>query len=109
MYLPPSKPALEQKILRTNLVTYLWRHANQAVPLEINPVESGYQLDDGHYTVKWFIGPQVPDDITLAMVDTDDSEDDDVQENDSDDSDEEADEEADQEAFIDENNNLLDI
>lgn len=59
--------------------------------------------------MKWFIGPQVPDDITLAMVDTDDSEDDDVQENDSDDSDEEADEEADQEAFIDENNNLLDI
>ena len=76
--LPPCKPVLEQKILRTNLVTYLWKHAHQSVPLELDPAENGYTICDGHYSVRWFEGPQLPDDIAIDTIEEEEDAEEDI-------------------------------
>ena len=40
--LAPSKPVLHQKLLRTNLVAYVWKNADRTVPLEMDPAECGW-------------------------------------------------------------------
>lgn len=74
--LPPSKPVLHQKLLRTNLVSYIWRHAHKAVPLELDPTENGWLEDDGYFKLKWFSGPQLPTDIERVLSESVDEPDD---------------------------------
>ena len=67
-----------RKILRTNLVAYVWKNAHKSVPLEMSPTQCGWILKDGRYRIKWFAGDQIPDDVRRAIEET--SEDVDVDE-----------------------------
>ncbi|MCG7875152.1 MAG: hypothetical protein N0C90_02335 [Candidatus Thiodiazotropha endolucinida] len=68
--LPPSKPVLHQKILRTNFVAYVWKNADKSVPQELNPTECGWISKDGRYRIKWFDGEQIPDNVGRVIDET---------------------------------------
>ena len=58
--LPPCQSVLLEKINHANLVTHMWKNAilkdSHTWPSE----ENGWLLENGHYTIKWFSGQQVP-------------------------------------------------
>ena len=65
---PPCGPVILQKIARVNYVTYIWKHAHEKHPNEdFNPEESGWKLSDGHYTINWYDGKEIPNDICLHL------------------------------------------
>ena len=77
--LPSSKPVLHQKLLRTILVAYVWKNADRTVPLEMDPAECGWVLQDNSFRLKWFDGDQIPDNVGKAIdesPDDDESDDD---------------------------------
>ena len=76
--LSPSKPVLHQKLLWTNLVAYVWKNADRTVPLEMDPAECGWVLQDNSFRLKWFDGDQIPDNVGKAIDESpDDKESDD--------------------------------
>ena len=72
--LPPSKPVLHQKLLRTNLVAYVWKNADRTVPLEMDPAECGWVLQNNSFRLKWFDGDQIPDNVGKAIDKSPDDE-----------------------------------
>ena len=74
--LPPSKPVLHQKLLRSNLVAHTWKNAHRPVACEMNPSELGWTLDDGKYKPLWYAGPQLPENVCqdIHRIDTINSE-----------------------------------
>lgn len=67
--LPPSQMSLKQKILRTNYVAYLWKHANCSNPALQSPNENGWKFHNGKYIINWFEGEQIPKDIRINIED----------------------------------------
>ena len=65
--LPPSKTALHQKILQTNLVAYMWKNAHRSVLLEMSPTECGSVLKNDRYTMNWYACDQMPDEVGAAV------------------------------------------
>ncbi len=76
--LPPCQTVLMNKIKRTNYVSYIWKHAHQADPLPPNstPETNGWQETEGKYTIKWFLGEQMPEDINPESIDETESDED---------------------------------
>ena len=72
--LPSSKPVLHQKLLRTNLVAYVWKNADRTVPLEMDPAECGWVLQDNSFRLKWFDWDQIPDNVGKAIDESPDDE-----------------------------------
>lgn len=86
--LPPSEPVLNQKILRSNYVAFIWKHANTAEPVPCNPIISGWIEQNGQFRPKWFDGLQFPDNINDKLDDLEITNDEDETEStDSEDSD----------------------
>ena len=66
--MPRSLPVRIQKARRTNLVTRSWTNANLQDPLfDVDPLTSEWKLDSGDYTLLWYNGPQMPQDLAMNM------------------------------------------
>ncbi len=61
--LPPCKSVLLQKVKRTNINAWMWKHADTAVILPCTPLDNGWTMKDGHYAIKWFDGEQIPHNV----------------------------------------------
>ena len=61
--LPPCKSVLTEKIKWANYVSSLWKNAHAATPVQWKAEDSGWELKNGHYVIKWFIGDQLPQEI----------------------------------------------
>lgn len=77
--LPPCQKALQQKLLRTNYVAYIWKNAREANPVEFGPVGHGWKIDtdSDRLTMIWFEGQPAPTNIAIADSDLDEDTDDD--------------------------------
>ena len=47
--MPPCKPVLQNKVLRANYVSYIWRRAHLPNPQDIKPERQGWYLLNGQY------------------------------------------------------------
>ena len=45
----------------------MWKHADTAVPLEMDPMESGWKREEGRFVMNWYSGPQLPTDFAKDM------------------------------------------
>ncbi len=61
--LPPSKPALMQKIKRANLVASMWKGANKETPCTWKPENNGWKLTNRKYELFWYDSNQMPDTV----------------------------------------------
>ena len=76
--LPPCKNVLQLKIARSNYVCYLWKHAHQYNPApDINPLDCGWELNAGKFSMKWYDGEQMPESVSGSI----DGEENDLDEN----------------------------
>ena len=58
---PPCRKVLLKQTQRANLIAAIWRNACLSNPSEhLNPVEHGWLVQDGKFSVEWFDGDQVP-------------------------------------------------
>jgi len=74
--LPPSKPALLQKIKRSNFVSRLWKQANCRNPNDgLDPTEHGWYAENGRYCMKWFEGETLPPYLLHTTQEESDTED----------------------------------
>ena len=63
-----------QKLKRTNYVCSIWLNAYNAHPSQFLPIESGWNLDNECYRIKWFEGkasPTTVDEICSYNQDSD--------------------------------------
>jgi len=67
---------LQQKLLRTNFVAYVWKHAIESRPLAFGPDGHGWEIDDRRLKIVWFTGPNAPSDIAIEESDLEDQTDD---------------------------------
>ena len=74
--LPPSKPALLQKIKRTNAVAWLWKRAVCRKPGDgFDPREHGWYMESDRYHIHWYDGPTLPENMEAATEEDTDRED----------------------------------
>ena len=74
--LPPSKPALLQKIKRTNAVAWLWKRAVCRKPGDgFDPREHGWYMESDRYHIHWYDGPTLPENMEAATEEDTDTED----------------------------------
>ena len=76
--LPPSKPALLQKIKRTNAIAWLWKRAVCQNPSDgFDPCDHGWYLESDTYHIHWYDGPTLPEDLEPTTEKDSDTEDED--------------------------------
>ena len=66
-HLPPCHEVLLQKICRTNYVSYIWKHAVIGISDIPSAENFGWLLENGSYTMKWYDGRQVPENVCIAI------------------------------------------
>lgn len=71
--MPPSKPALLQKIKRSNAVAWLWKRAVCRKPdMGLDPSKHGWYVESDRYHIHWYDGPMLPENMeTTIEKDTD--------------------------------------
>lgn len=63
---PPSYPALQEKVKRTNYVTKIWNNAHLPDPsCGLEPTKCGWELKDGIMEIVWFESQQMPSALEL--------------------------------------------
>ena len=70
--LPPCSWVLWQKILRTNYTAGKWPSAWQQHPPSYSTEESGWELVNGNYKIKWFDGAVAPKTVDIISIEVDD-------------------------------------
>jgi hypothetical protein len=74
--LPPSKPALIQKIKRSNSVSWMWKRADCRKPDDgLDPTEHGWYSENGRYHIKWYNGPTLPENFETTTEEDSEKED----------------------------------
>lgn len=62
--LPPCKKTLINKLARAHFVSIFWGNADSPEPdHDLDPVQYGWKLEDGHYKFDWFSGSSVPEEL----------------------------------------------
>ena len=59
---------LSNKIKRTNLVTWVWKHACRQDPSTLQPDQNGWVLRNNMYVIDWFTGEQLPPNLCDLLV-----------------------------------------
>ena len=68
--LPPCRKVLQQKIARSNYVSYIWKHVNVANPAEgLDPLKSAWKLHDGKYAIHWYDSDPMPENVSANIND----------------------------------------
>ena len=52
----------------------MWKNADRTVPLEIDPSECGWVLQNNSFRLKWFDGDQILDNVGKAIDESPDDE-----------------------------------
>lgn len=63
--LPPSQSELTQHLRRTILISNIWKNAFKKEPPNLDPLEYGWQFEDGKFVCKWFEGDQLPSSVEM--------------------------------------------
>ena len=71
--LPPCSAVMLQTLKRTNYVCSIWLNAYAHSP-QFLPIESGWNLDNECYRIKWFEGKASPTTVTEICNDNQDSD-----------------------------------
>ena len=67
--LPPCRAVLEEKLKRTNHVAVIWKNARKAQPRKFGPVGHGWYINaNNRLEMVWFEGPQMPENLTLEEL-----------------------------------------
>ena len=74
---PPCQNVLMQKLKRANLVAAIYKNALLPNPSQLNPEENGWILDNDLYSINWYDGRQVPEDVSTHIDQDIDAEQDD--------------------------------
>ena len=65
--LAPCQMTLVEKIKQANYVTSVWKRANTAHSQLFVPEDKGWNLEDGTYSINWFSGKMIPDNIMQQL------------------------------------------
>ena len=76
--IPPCKKVLLKKIERTCFVARRWRAATRSQEPTKSATESGWDLSDNYYEVKWFDGEATPKLLDVVVEDGEEVEFDDT-------------------------------
>ena len=63
-----------QKLLRTNFVAYVWKHARESRPVAFGPDGDGF--DDRRLKIQWFTAPNAPTNFDTEESNLEDETDD---------------------------------
>jgi len=63
----PPRPVLVEKVRRSNYISYLWKKATDQYLPDLNPMDHGWEMKEGHLALQSFNGAQIPDDILQAL------------------------------------------
>jgi len=58
---------LVEKVRRSNYVSYLWKKTTDEYLHDLNPLDHGWEMKEGHLALQWFKGAQRLDDILQAL------------------------------------------
>ena len=61
-----------KKILRTSLIARRWRSSIIPFQPALSPLDYGWTLQDGKYTIDWFHGEQAPTSLDIVMQEHED-------------------------------------
>ena len=71
----PCFRVLSKKILHASLIARRWRSSIIPFQPALSPLDCGWTLQDGKYTIDWFHGEQAPTSLDIVMQeDEDDAE-----------------------------------
>ena len=67
---------LNQKIKQIHFAALLWKNANLANPVILNPIQNGWLVDKHMYKINWDSGEQLPQTISTNVdsINWDDSD-----------------------------------
>ena len=68
----PCFRVLSKKILRTSLIASRWRSSIIPFQPTLSPLDYGWTLQDGKYTIDWFHGEQAPTSLDIVMQEDED-------------------------------------
>ena len=54
--LPPCHKVLHQKLLRTIYLSFLWKNASEANPVDFEPIGHGWKMENCKLVMKWYEG-----------------------------------------------------
>jgi len=74
--LPPCQRVLQQKLLRTNFVAYVWKHTRESKPVAFGPDGDGWELDDRRLKIVWFTSQNAPTNFATEELNLEDETDD---------------------------------
>ena len=66
--LPPCKDAMEMHLRRATYQALVWYNANKANPDIPSPCGQGWEMDDGHLSIKWTESDLLPQELVNVLT-----------------------------------------